>query len=251
MSLTLALAIIAASAAVGIGAILLLRRHSPEGSRFRDSDRAAGVFGVVGTVFAILLGFIILFAFDSHSTARDAASTEASTVQDAFQTAQLFGKDGRTLKGDLVCYARGVIHDGWHQMQDANPSVIVEGWNDRMDRSLNALTVRNAKQDSGFQELLAARGHRDEARRVRLEEAGHTIPAIIWIAVALACLGPLCIMLFFADPAETKFSQALSMGFVTALTVSCATPAAAHAAWTAAVTSPAGDRSRPAATRSR
>jgi len=42
-----------ASACVGI--MLLVRRAAPRGGFFTDSDRAAGVFGVIGTSFAVLL----------------------------------------------------------------------------------------------------------------------------------------------------------------------------------------------------
>jgi protein-S-isoprenylcysteine O-methyltransferase Ste14 len=219
MALSVAIFIIVVASVIGVVAILLLRRVAPDGSFFDNHDRAAGMFGVLGTVFAILIGFIILFAFDSHSTARNAASTEASTVLDAFETAELFGPPGQDLQADLICYSRAVIHDGWKQMQDANPSVIVEDWNRRLDITTNALPTNTNKQDDGFQQLLDARGKRDEARRIRLQEAGHTIPAIIWVAVILACLAPFAFAVFFADPKEKWWIQALGMGLVTALTV--------------------------------
>lgn len=47
MTLALSFAIIAAATALAIAAMLLARRHAPPGSRFTDSDRAAGVFGVI------------------------------------------------------------------------------------------------------------------------------------------------------------------------------------------------------------
>ena len=59
MNVLLALIIVVASAAVGIGAILLVRRNAPDGSYFHDGDRAAGVFGVLATGFAVLLGLVV------------------------------------------------------------------------------------------------------------------------------------------------------------------------------------------------
>ena len=35
--------------------MLLVRRHAPDGSYFHDGDRAAGVFGVLATGFAVLV----------------------------------------------------------------------------------------------------------------------------------------------------------------------------------------------------
>lgn len=219
LTLTLALVIIGGATILGVAAMLLLRRHAPEGSRFRNQDHSAAVFGVIGTVFAILLGFIILFAFDSHSTARTAASTEASTVIDAYEDAELFGAQGAALQGDLICYARAVTYDGWAQMRHARPSVIVGEWTALISRATNALTVHGEKQSAGFQNLLQARNDRDAARRVRLQEAGHTIPAIIWLAVGLACLAPLIFLGLFADPRESRLAQGALAAVVTSLTV--------------------------------
>ena len=59
MPLVYAGLVILVVAAVTITAMLLVRRHAPDGSYFEDGDRAAGVFGVIATGFAVMLGFVI------------------------------------------------------------------------------------------------------------------------------------------------------------------------------------------------
>ena len=49
--------------AFAVAAMLLVRRGAPEGSYFADGDRASAVFGVLATGFAVLLGFVVCFAF--------------------------------------------------------------------------------------------------------------------------------------------------------------------------------------------
>jgi hypothetical protein len=41
--------------AVAVAAKLLVRRRAPLGGFFSDSSRAAGTFGVIGTMFAVVL----------------------------------------------------------------------------------------------------------------------------------------------------------------------------------------------------
>ena len=60
------------------------------GEYFEDGDRAAGVFGVLATGFAVLLGFVVFLAFESFDTARSGAETEAQIIREQFETAQLF-----------------------------------------------------------------------------------------------------------------------------------------------------------------
>src|SRR5215217_4898497 len=65
--------IVAAVTAVGVTALLLVRRRAPEGGFFEDGDRAAGVFGVLATGFSVLLGFIVFLAFESYDQSRSGA----------------------------------------------------------------------------------------------------------------------------------------------------------------------------------
>ena len=89
MNLLWAALIVAAVSVVAIAAMLLVRRRAPDGSYFEDGDRAAGVFGVLATGFAVLLGFVVFLAFQSFDTSRSGAEREAQIVAEQFETAQL------------------------------------------------------------------------------------------------------------------------------------------------------------------
>ena len=80
MSIAWASAVILAVAAAAIAAMLVVRRRAPEGSYFEDGDRAAGVFGVLATGFAVLAGFVVFLAFESYDTSRNGADAEARIV---------------------------------------------------------------------------------------------------------------------------------------------------------------------------
>src|SRR5258705_1032462 len=100
--------------AVTVSIMLLVRRRAPVGSYFADGDRASGVFGVLATGFAVLIGFVVFLAFESFDTSRSGAEAEARTVVQQFETVQFLPVAVRAqLSGDLVCYARTVIHQEW------------------------------------------------------------------------------------------------------------------------------------------
>src|SRR4029078_13289224 len=106
--------IVAAVTAVAITAMLLVRRRAPAGSYFEDGDRAPGVFGVLATGFAVLLGFVVFLAFESFDTSRGGGVSEANIVAEQFETATLMpGAVRGRLSGELVCYARAVVHQEW------------------------------------------------------------------------------------------------------------------------------------------
>jgi hypothetical protein len=84
MNLLWAGLIVLGVAALAIAAMLLVRRRAPEGSYFEDGDRASGVFGVLATGFAVLIGFVVFLAFESFDTSRSGAEAEARTVVQQF-----------------------------------------------------------------------------------------------------------------------------------------------------------------------
>src|SRR5204862_2879308 len=118
MNLVVAALVVAGVTVVAVTGMLLVRRRAPEGSYFEDGDRAAGVFGVLATGFAVLLGFVVFLAFESFDTSRSGAVTEAETIAGEFETAQLMPAAVRgRFSGELLCYGRSVIHQEWPRMQ--------------------------------------------------------------------------------------------------------------------------------------
>jgi hypothetical protein len=118
MRLLWTIVILLAANAFAISAMLLVRRGAPEGSRFKDGDRASGVFGVLAGGFAIFAGFIIFLAFSTYDQSRSGAEAEALTVVQQFETAQFLPPAVRgRLSGELECYGRSVVHHEWPDME--------------------------------------------------------------------------------------------------------------------------------------
>src|SRR3954451_22187906 len=118
MSIAWATVVVIVITGVSIVAMLLVRRRAPEGSHFADGDRAAGVFGVLATGFALLSGFVVFLSFESYDTSRSGASSEARMVAHQYETVQLLPSPAREqMAGELVCYARDVVHNEWPEMK--------------------------------------------------------------------------------------------------------------------------------------
>jgi hypothetical protein len=202
-------------AALAITAMLLVRRRAPEGSYFEDGDRAAGVFGVLATGFAVLLGFVVFLAFESFDTSRSGAETEAQVVREQFETAQLFPVGVRAhLSGELVCYARTVIHQEWPKMQAGTLGDQVNPWTLGMFRITRAVEPRSASAQAAYAKWLDQRSDRESARADRTHGAEGVIPTPLWIVLFLSATIIFVFMLFFADSGERAFVQATMMGGV-------------------------------------
>ena len=86
---------------------LLVRRRAPMGGWFTDAPRSAGTLSVIGTMFAVMLAFVILLALQSYQRAREGSSVEAIAVAELHSVAEVFQPHSSDrLQGGLVCYTR-------------------------------------------------------------------------------------------------------------------------------------------------
>jgi hypothetical protein len=221
MSLVWAAVIVAAASVFAASTLLLVRRRAPQGSYFEDGDRAAGVFGVLATGFAVLLGFVVFLAFESFDTSRTGGVTEAQIVAEQFETAQLMPPAVRgRLSGELVCYARTVVHQEWPAMESGTLGSGYNPWGVAMFQTLKTVEPRSASEQAAYSKWLDQRTDRESARADRLHGAEGVIPAPLWIVLLLSAAVIFIFMLFFADSAERAFVQATMMASVTIVIIS-------------------------------
>ena len=222
MNLLVALVVVVASAGLAIAAMLLVRRRAPDGSYFNDGDRAAGVFGVLATGFAVLLGLVVVLAFTSYDESRTGAGTEAVTVAQQYEVAHLLPPaTGRRLAAELICYGRSVVHQEWPRMQDGTQTDAMNPWGVALLRTLRTVDPRTPSEQAAYSKWLDQRLDREAARNARIHGAVGVIPAPLWLVLYLTAALIVGFMLLFADSGEPAFVQAALIG--TVVTVMAAT----------------------------
>jgi hypothetical protein len=215
MNLLVATLIVAVSAGLAIAAVLLVRRRAPDGSYFADGDRAAGVFGVLATGFAVLLGLVVVLAFTSYDESRAGAENEAITLSQQFEVAHLLPTvPGRRLAGELICYGRSVVHQEWPQMADGTLDDQTNSWSLALFDTLRTIDPRTPAQQAAYGKWLDLRLDREAARSERIHGASGVIPAPLWLVLCLIATVILGFMLFFADSGERAVVQAALIGTV-------------------------------------
>lgn len=218
MNLVWAVVIVTVVATLAVAVMFAVRRRAPKGGFFADGDRAAGVFGVLATGFAVLLGFVVFLAFQSYDTSRAGAEDEAVVLAQQVETAQLLPEEDRArLTGELICYGRSVAGVEWDEMEasqlDAEPNL----WADELFRTITGIEAADDAQQSALDRWLDQRSEREQARNARIHGASGIIPAPLWIVLLFLSLVLFAYMLLFADSAELAVTQGVMMGTVAVL----------------------------------
>ena len=210
--------ILVVAVAVAISAKLLVRRRAPVGGWFTDLPRSAGTLSLIGTMFAVMLAFVILLALQSYQRAREGASVEAVAVTELNSVAGVFRPPSSDpLRGGLVCYSRAVIADGWPAMREGRESELVGSWIDKLHRDFATIDPRGAREEAAYAQWFDEQAERRGGRRERLAEALPFVPIPLWCVLGIGASLTIAYMVAQADRREGLLIQALPVGFVTAL----------------------------------
>ena len=221
MNLVWSALIVIVTTALAVAVMLLVRRRAPEGSRFKDGDRASGVFGVLATGFSVLLGFVVFLAFESYDQSRSGGETEALVLSQQVETAQYFRAPvSQTLTGELVCYGRSVIHIEWPRMESGLQGDAINPWGVRLFRTFKTIRPQTSSEDAAYGKWIDQTSDREAARIERIHGATGVVPTPLWLVLALISAVVFVFMLFFADSGEGAATQAVLMGSVAVVVVS-------------------------------
>jgi len=202
MDLLVAILIVVGAAAVAVLALALVYRRA-SGPLLADSGRGRPMVTVTGTLFAVVLAFVTLAAFETYDGAKTGAQSEATAVLDMARTAAFFPLSQRNqLRADLVCYGRAVANQEWPAMRNGHSSPLVDYWIAAYRAVFGRLELRSVREQLGFQELLNLAATRTAGRQQRLSDDTPSVPTTLWIALVFGGVVTVSLQLGMADPRE-------------------------------------------------
>lgn len=211
---------VAVSAGAAIGAHALFRRIVPHERLIAHHDVAGFLVAVVGVLYAVVLGFVVVTSWSAFDSAQQNADLEAGAVGDAFGFAQMLPEPRRSdMRKMLAAYAIEVRDHEWDAMlrgrQDPNARALLV-------RAAEALGETGAKPSATFDEALnrettrqaVAASLRDitDNRRLRLIQADRLPAPTLWLALLLG--GLIVIAFVFLFGVEDIVLQLVMTGLV-------------------------------------
>ncbi|NUK04779.1 DUF4239 domain-containing protein [Streptomyces lunaelactis] len=145
---------------------------------------------MVGVVYAIVLGLAIAGVWEARSAAQDGVRREAQALHEINQRAKVYPADVREqLRGDIDRYVSHVVQQEWPRMIDHNElsgrgaellDVVRAGIAER--RPANELEAQ------AYQPMVDQVAIADDARNARAENAGETLPGVVWFGLITGAL---------------------------------------------------------------
>ena len=198
-----------------LGPLLVRRRVALE--RLRINNEVAGFkFATIGVLYAVLLAFVVIIAWERFHDAEKALAAEAGSAATVYRLAEGLGAEAAVaVRSGMSAYLKSVLDEDW-------PAMAAGHSHPATSRALSAVYhevvhYRPADlHDADLQEdLLRELDRLTEARRERLVMAEGTVPGAIWFVLFLGALLTLAFTFFFGTP--NVVTQSLMTGVLAAL----------------------------------
>lgn len=202
MATWVAVLIVLGAAAVAALAFALVHRRA-QAPLLVEPSRGTSMVTVAGTLFAVVLAFVILSAFQTYGGARTGAQSEAEAVLDMARAAALFPPAQRhELRADLVCYGRAVVHQEWPAMAEGHSSPLVDYWINAYRGLFGRFDLGSPRERLAFQELLSLTEDRTSGRQQRLNDDTPAVPTPLWVVLIFVGCVAVALQFSMADPRE-------------------------------------------------
>jgi hypothetical protein len=180
-----ALIIIATLGAALLFMVLLNRLWSGE-KRSVNNDLIGWQLTIIGTTYAVILGFMLYTVWTAYGEAQVNVDLEASALRDLYRTADALPEPQRTqLKLDARAYADAVIDNDWPEMADGK---IPEGShviNEAMWKTAMTIKPDSPTEVIYTNHLLDHLTTLTEHRRTRMLQAVYKLPPIFWVVLII------------------------------------------------------------------
>lgn len=187
---------------LSITCLVLLNTFWEPSRRSVHNDVIGWQIAIIGTIYAVMIGFMLYAVWNNYQTAETNASNEANDLVNLYRAA-----DGLTpVQRDLIQqYARSYVHavvaQEWTEMYDAPSGVAEERYAGQQYAVKLWVTIThtpadNLAQQASLRQVMVELSSMTEHRRIRLLESRTAMPTILWavlvmggmITIASACL---------------------------------------------------------------
>jgi len=175
------LLLVLALPAIAAGGSLLVRKAVGPDILACHNDVAGFIYGVIGVVYAVLLGFTAIMVWEHFRNAQEGIEREADALADLYRDAQAFPPEVRDQVALRVrAYARAVIEKEWPAMAEGESSP--ETWDEyeRLWRTYYEFTPHEDRQRVWYAESVRQLNVLGDERRDRLLRVRSRLPTVIW-----------------------------------------------------------------------
>jgi hypothetical protein len=164
-----------------------IRRRWPSLADGDQNEVVGFIIAVVGVIYAVLLAFVVIVAWENFTSAERIVGQEASTLRSIYRESVAFPpKTQDKLSGLVLRYADEVIEREWPEMARGEPGdPRVGDVFDEMASTIAEVDVTTPAQEAFVGAEVDRLSELVSLRSQRLDYVERTIPGVLWLALVV------------------------------------------------------------------
>ncbi|MBX9877542.1 MAG: DUF4239 domain-containing protein [Candidatus Obscuribacterales bacterium] len=203
-SYVLGLVVVVVCTLLAVGGMLLVRRFI-DLKTLNSYHEVAGYFlSIIGTLYAVLLGFVIVDAMNNLQNARMVAEQEANALCNVYLVSEGLSQGCRNrLRFACSKYADAVINDEWRTMRlgESSPKAVVALMG--IWTTASRFKPSDPGEEGVHQTILAEVSNLSNNRRDRLVGSAHGVAPLMWSVLILGGVFTVVFTYFFGAASVT------------------------------------------------
>ena len=183
LSFTANILILLLAMSASLALTLAMNRWWPVTRRYAENDLVGWQLSVLGTTYAVTLGFMLSTEWSNFRAAELNVELEANALRNIYRLAQGLPHDRATIERLTIDYATQVIEHDWPEMNRGGIPEESHEVNEHLWRALLSAVIEKPMEIAAHDHALSELSLLTEHRRTRLLENKHELPGIFWCAL--------------------------------------------------------------------
>jgi hypothetical protein len=178
---------------------LLVARRFVHFNKLQTSHEVSGyLFSGVATLYAVLIGLIVIDAMQFHQNAREITEKECSNLADVFLLAKRLSKAEKTRIRNLCKdYVDQVIDTEWQSMQCGHFCPVAQEQAVNLMKALIDCEPKNEVERDLYPQMVQEASQFWQNRQTRIEMAQRGVPAVEWATLIVGAFMTVLFTYFF------------------------------------------------------
>lgn len=194
-----AVLITVASSAFYIALLLIVRGKFPLEKIERHHEVAGFSFSVIGVLYSVLLGFIVVSAQNRYDSVSQTISEEASALAGVYRDSVVFPIEAKNgIRESIVAYINYVIDEEWSLLARKRISSQTQATASAIWDHFYSMTPTSDKENTWYSEAIGKMNEFTSARIKRQLNFSQHISPMMWVLLLSGAGITICFMFFFA-----------------------------------------------------
>ena len=160
--------------------LFLSRCLAPATWLHANNEVAGSYLQTVGTIYAVLLAFVVFVVWQQHNDTRSAVKKEANELSDLYRVVRALPGTQR-VQDCVQAYGRLVVDEEWAAMAGGSSSKKAEQALEGIWQALQGVEPRSGREEALYAEALARFNDLGDARSERLHCSLLRLPPSLWV----------------------------------------------------------------------